>query len=474
MMENGRKKLVVLGAGPAGLALAMKWLQRPSLKADVVVLEKADQVGGLAASFEHEGLIFDYGSHRLHPSTSAEILTELQKLLAGDLLDQPRYGRIRLFDRFVQFPLKPLELVGKLPPAFVAGFLRDSLVKSFARRGAPVSFADVLQNGLGKTFCESFYFPYAEKLWGLPPDQIAAVQAQRRVAANSFWKMAAKVLYKLPGLKRPGAGRFFYPKKGFGQISRVLADEVQRLGGSLATRVQIDRIEQQTDESWILYQQGGARLQADMLFSTIPLTVLTRLIHPVAPATVMQAVESLRFRAMVLHYVILETDQFTPFDAHYFPQKDLIFSRLSEPKNYRSAVEPVGRTGLCLEIPCNPNDSVWNQTEDETTEQVLADLHKAGLPVHCRVITGFSKRLPFIYPIYDLAFADHLQTLEDHLSHFPRLIRLGRQGLFVHDNTHHTIEMAYKASQCLDDDGRWSGEKWQRHLESFAQNVVED
>ncbi|OPZ69818.1 MAG: hypothetical protein BWY83_01855 [bacterium ADurb.Bin478] len=473
-MENGRIKLVVLGAGPAGLALAMKWLQRPSLKADVVVLEKADQVGGLAAGFEQEGLIFDYGSHRLHPSTSPEILTELHNLLAGDLLDQPRYGRIRLFDRFVQFPLKPLELVRKLPPAFVAGFLRDSLVKLFRTGGAPVSFADVLMNGLGKTFCESFYFPYAEKLWGLPPEQIAAVQAQRRVAANSFWKMAAKVLYKMPGLKRPGAGRFFYPAKGFGQISRVLAQEVQRLGGSLRTHVQIERIEEQTDGSWILHQQGGACLQADMLFSTIPLTVLTRLIRPVAPAPVMQAVEALRFRAMVLHYVILETDQFTPYDAHYFPQKDLIFSRLSEPKNYRRAVEPRGRTGLCLEIPCDVDSAVWNQTDAEITARVLADLHKAGLPVRCRVINSFSKRLPFIYPIYDLAFADHLQTLEDHLNRFPRLIRLGRQGLFVHDNTHHTIEMAYKASGCLDDDGRWSAEQWQRHLHSFAQNVVED
>lgn len=473
-METGRKKLIVLGAGPAGLALAMKWLQRSSLQADVVVLEKADQVGGLAASFEHEGLIFDYGSHRLHPSTSPEILTELQNLLAGDLLDQTRYGRIRLFDRFVQFPLKPLELVRKLPPAFVAGFLRDSLVKPFISRGTPVSFADVLKNGLGKTFCASFYFPYAEKLWGLPPEQIAAVQAQRRVAANSFWKMAAKVLYRMPGLKRPGAGRFFYPAGGFGQISRVLAQEVQRLGGSLATRVQIDRMEQRADQGWTLFLHNGETVEADYVFSTIPLTVLTRLIHPVAPATVMQAVEALRFRAMVLHYVILETDQFTPFDAHYFPQKDLIFSRLSEAKNYRRAVEPRGRTGLCLEIPCNPDSPVWNQTDAEITAYVLADLHKAGLPVRCRVISSFSKRLAYVYPVYDLAFSDHLQTLEDHLSRFPRLIRLGRQGLFVHDNTHHTIEMAYKASECLDDDGRWSGEQWQRHLTSFAQNVVED
>ena len=203
-MENGRIKLVVLGAGPAGLALAMKWLQRPSLKADVVVLEKADQVGGLAAGFEQEGLIFDYGSHRLHPSTSPEILTELHNLLAGDLLDQPRYGRIRLFDRFVQFPLKPLELVRKLPPAFVAGFLRDSLVKLSEPEGAG------LLRGRSKTGWEKPFVNRSIFLCGKTVGTAAGANRRRAGVApignqqHGKWRPRSCTRCRQ---KRPGAGR---------------------------------------------------------------------------------------------------------------------------------------------------------------------------------------------------------------------------------------------------------------------------
>ena len=39
-MPDEKKKIVILGAGPAGLALALKLAQRPALPADVLVLEK--------------------------------------------------------------------------------------------------------------------------------------------------------------------------------------------------------------------------------------------------------------------------------------------------------------------------------------------------------------------------------------------------------------------------------------------------
>ena len=35
---------------------------------------------------------------------------------------------------------------------------------------------------------------------------------------------------------------------------------------------------------------------------------------------------------MLLVYLVLETDRFTEFDAHYFPS-GVPFTRLSEPKN---------------------------------------------------------------------------------------------------------------------------------------------
>ena len=51
---------------------------------------------------------------------------------------------------------------------------------------------------------------------------------------------------------------------------------------------------------------------------------------------------------------------------------------------------------------------------------------------------------------------------------------LGRQGLFAHDNTHHTLSMAYKLTDCLDDQGELNRTQWAADLESFETHVVED
>jgi ubiquinone/menaquinone biosynthesis C-methylase UbiE len=44
-------------------------------------------------------------------------------------------------------------------------------------------------------------------------------------------------------------------------------------------------------------------------------------------------------RAMILIYLVLEQPQFTPFDAHYFPEANLALTRLSEPKNYSGRIK---------------------------------------------------------------------------------------------------------------------------------------
>ena len=60
--------------------------------------------------------------------------------------------------------------------------------------------------------------------------------------------------------------------------------------------------------------------------------------------------------AMILVYLVLEQDQFTEYDAHYFPEPSVPISRLSEPKNYSASTEPKGTTVLCAELPCDPGE----------------------------------------------------------------------------------------------------------------------
>ena len=75
-----RNRVAVLGAGPAGLWTALTLLENtPGL--DVTVLEAEGAPGGLTASFSHNGLVFDHGSHRLHPATRPDILDRIRDMI---------------------------------------------------------------------------------------------------------------------------------------------------------------------------------------------------------------------------------------------------------------------------------------------------------------------------------------------------------------------------------------------------------
>ena len=84
-------------------------------------------------------------------------------------------------------------------------------------------------------------------------------------------------------------------------------------------------------------------LEADHVWSTIPVTALARLLVPAPPAEPLPAA-ALDFRAMILIYLVLDQDRFSEYDAHYFPGADIPISRLSEPKNYSDSREPAGTT----------------------------------------------------------------------------------------------------------------------------------
>ena len=101
--------------------------------------------------------------------------------------------------QWIRFPLKPGDLLLRMPKKFALGVALD-IVREQVRsmNGQPDSFASVLEHSLGRTICRGFYFPYARKLWGLPPEELAATQARRRVSGNSVGKILRKVANAVP------------------------------------------------------------------------------------------------------------------------------------------------------------------------------------------------------------------------------------------------------------------------------------
>ncbi len=453
--------LLVLGAGPAGAGAAYR---AATSGIEVVVVERAPGPGGAARSITVAGQRVDLGSHRLHESIRPEILGVLRDLLGDELQLRPRRGRIRLAGRWVGFPLSPVDAARNLPPKFLARAARDALSKPF-RTARSHTFAGVLRAGLGPAICDAFYFPYARKIWGVDPERLSAEQARRRVGASS----AARIVRKVAAGK---GSRFWYPAGGYGRISEALAAGAEAAGARFVYGRSVERLVLRARDV-TAHLDDGSEVVARRAWSTIPVTVLARMANPGPPPDVLGAAASLRFRAMVLVYLVVAADRYTGYDAHYLPEEWTPVTRVSEPKNYRDGDDPRGQTVLCAEVPCEPGSDVWAMDEAAAGDLVLEALARAGLPSP-RVTAVHTHRLSHAYPVYEVGFERALDPLHAWIDAQPRLLTFGRQGLFVHDNAHHALAMAWDAADCLEPGGDFNRERWRRAQESWRSHVVED
>jgi protoporphyrinogen oxidase len=455
-------EVVVLGAGPAGLGAADRLAASGR---QVCVLEREAHVGGLGASFDVAGTRVDHGSHRLHPSTPAPIMARLHQLLGDDLQRRPRHGRIRMAGRFVAFPPEPVDLVRHLPPRLSIALARDLATSPF-RRPHGRTFDATVRASLGPTMAARFYAPYVEKLFGVPASQLSSELARRRVGAGSAAALLRRVMRP-----DPERGVFYYPRRGYGQIPEVLAGAATSNGAEIRTGVEVVRVVAHDDHVDV-HTAAGRSFTASTVWSTLPLALFARLAG--APAYVLDAATRLETRALVLVYLALPRAQWTPFDAHYFPEGDVRLSRCSEPKNYRaSAEDPGDLTVLCAEVPCAARDTVWSSTSEDLATMVRDALARSALPTPAPVEVVV-RRVTRAYPVYRVGYEDAFDVVDRWATSLPRVVSFGRQGLFAHDNTHHALVMAWAAADALGSDGLVDPARWAAARQRFATHVVED
>src|SRR4051812_46899338 len=114
-----QKHVVILGAGLAGLSCGYE-LAKAGVK--VTVLEREEQVGGMATSFienDDEYWTYDFGPHRFHTYDDA-LSDHVKEVLDGNWRPARRMSRIVLFGKFFDYPLKAGNVVRNLPPLVLA------------------------------------------------------------------------------------------------------------------------------------------------------------------------------------------------------------------------------------------------------------------------------------------------------------------------------------------------------------------
>src|SRR5437762_1706512 len=148
----GSPRVVVVGAGPAGLTAAYE-LTKAGVP--VTVLEESgERVGGLARTERYKGFSFDIGGHRFF-SKSHEIEDLWTEILGDEMLVRGRLSRIFYRGRYFDYPLKVFNVLVNLGPVNVIRALASYARARVRPIPDPKSFEDWIINSFGRRLYET-------------------------------------------------------------------------------------------------------------------------------------------------------------------------------------------------------------------------------------------------------------------------------------------------------------------------------
>lgn len=452
-------KTAVLGAGLAGLSAAYE-LARHGL--EVTVIEKCKGPGGLASTVRNDRFAFDLGPHRFH-TRNEEILRFVSDLPGVELMELERVSRIRLLDRYFDYPLAMGNILSKMPLHRGAGmllsFFGEKVRGAFSPREQE-TFEGWVLSRFGRALYQLYLEPYNRKLWGIDPSELSADWASQRITVPSLAGLVRETLFPSKETVRSLVSTFHYPSGGIGQISLALARETEKAGGRIIYEREPLGIKRDS-EGWEIALADGS-LRCDRIVNTIPLDVYAGLLGDLLPDRVRKAASALTFRGLVFLAVLLDRDV-EPRDHWIYTSEDrYLFNRLSISRNF----DPSGPSTVIFEFSCQEGDHLWNTPMDSLLQSTIPGAEHLGLFTGDMVRGALVRRKPRAYPVYRVGYGDLSKLVLDALEALPDSVTCGRQGLFRYNNMDHSIEMGrYAALEVLGEGSvrerfNWNTDTW--------------
>ena len=447
-----QEPVVILGAGMAGLAAAYALCH--DAHRNMLVLEQDDHIGGASRTVEFKGFRFDLGGHRFY-TKKRQVQEFVTNLLGEDLLTVSRISRIHFNGRFVNYPLQPLNALLSLG-AFgssraLADYLWAKLRRLLKGPGREENFQQWAVDRFGRYLYEVYFRVYTEKLWGLRCEEISADFAEQRIKNLSF-REAVKEAVLGKSNSTSLVREFLYPRYGFGQIARSMADGLAG-SGEVLTGHKVEELHHDDAVVRAVFARDGSGARREFscssVISSIPVSDAVRAMVPPAPERVQRAAASLAYRDLVILFLVVNRPQVSPDHWIYAPSREIGFARLHEPKNWSAGMAPLDRTGLVLEYFCQEGDARWRQPAEEIAAEAARNLEKLGLIERHEVVDFTTVHLPKAYPVYKVGYRQGLDPVLDYLGSFRNMQSIGRNGCFVYTGSDHYIDMGLKAAENL-------------------------
>lgn len=296
--HGGRKRIVVVGSGVAGLAAAHRLRERcaqDELACEVRVLDAAKRAGGAVSTTRRDGFILESGPDTIFADKPWG-LELIRRLGLGDRIigTSETHRRTFVARAGVLYPLpEGFALIG---PTRIWPFVQSGLLSWSGKiragldlvlpRGRPVddeSLASFVRRRFGQEFLDRLAQPMIGGIYGADPERLSL-----RATFPQFLKMEATHRSIILGLRRtrpsgrgtghtssgPRYGMFVTLDNGLQALVDALVDRLPadalRLGASVAGIAQ-------AEQGWIVRLGDGTRVQADGLILAIPAFEVARL-----------------------------------------------------------------------------------------------------------------------------------------------------------------------------------------------------
>lgn len=437
-------RVVILGAGPAGLTAAY---ELSNLGIPCVVLEQDAVVGGLARTVEHKGFRFDIGGHRFY--TKVSLVQQIWRdVLGDDLLVRKRLSRIYYKSRFFHYPLEPFDAFRGLGLIEAircgASFLRSRLFPTLPE----CDFETWVSNRFGRRLFETFFKSYTEKVWGMDCRKISAEWAAQRIQGLSLWSLLREAVYQRAGKKIKTLIRDFeYPRLGPGMLWSRMREIVEQRGVPVILEAPVESIRWRAG-GLASVEAGGKTYHGEQFVSSIPIRELIGKLDPPAPPEILRAAEKLHYRDFILVALMVRGRDLFPDNWIYLHDPAIRAGRVQNYGNWSSEMTPdPDSTCLGVEYFCNWSDEIWQAANGDLIALAKREMTQLGLVREQDVLEGAVVRMPKAYPVYDRGYQEGLAEVRRFLRNLPNLQLVGRNGMHRYNNQDHSMLTAILAAR---------------------------
>ena len=438
--------VVIIGAGPAGLAAGYELINRNICP---VILERAGIVGGIARTESYRDFFFDIGGHRFF-TKNEEINRLWEELLGDDFIRVNRLSRIFYRGKYFNYPLRPANALFNLGPVesllILVSYCRARLSPSPEEN----SFEEWIINRFGERLYRTFFKTYTEKVWGIPCSEIRADWAAQRIKGLSLLVAVSNALFGGQQSKSL-IEQFFYPKFGPGMMWKSFMDRIVAGNGEVRLNSEVSSIHHNTTMiTAVEYSDGNTtgKLAPGHCISSLPISRLVKLFTPQPPAEILSAANQLSYRAFIIVVLIIDIPTLFPDQWLYIHSPKVKVGRIQNFKNWSSFMVPdQSKTSIGMEYFCNENDQTWNMQDNELVETATREMVELGLGEKTQVIDSYVVRQSHAYPVYDSEYKKNLQVIRNYLENFSNLQTIGRSGMHRYNNMDHSMQTGILAAK---------------------------